>query len=223
MYTLYYSNEPRSARKPLKIADRPGPLAAASSSVSAFPQLSDLTPRSPRTGSPQPGLSHDRTGKSESRSGTPQLSQPRRRRPPPRVTGTSRPAPSPLGYSLGSPETKSTVIFLDDVDDDEDETSGVIVTKPSIASDLPTPVTISPRSGQQGLPKRRTTRTARLVEQARREQYAQSLFDELNRDVFGGALPAETKLNWNKRLLTTAGRAKWHRCVHSRFSSFFLV
>lgn len=49
------------------------------------------------------------------------------------------------------------------------------------------------------------------AEQERRVTYARSLFEELNRSVFEDKLPKETKLNWSKRLLTTAGRAKWHR------------
>ncbi|KAF9454955.1 hypothetical protein P691DRAFT_799965 [Macrolepiota fuliginosa MF-IS2] len=49
------------------------------------------------------------------------------------------------------------------------------------------------------------------AEQARREKYAQNLFDELNTLVFKNGLPQKTKLNWNKRLLTTAGRAKYRR------------
>lgn len=48
-------------------------------------------------------------------------------------------------------------------------------------------------------------------EQTRREKYAAQLFEELNSTIFDNGLPRETKLNWNKRLLTTAGRAKWHR------------
>jgi hypothetical protein len=49
------------------------------------------------------------------------------------------------------------------------------------------------------------------VEQQRRHDYAQQLFDDLNASIFKGGLPNNTALNWNKRLLTTAGRAKWHR------------
>ena len=63
----------------------------------------------------------------------------------------------------------------------------------------------------------RTPRTSKkalaLAAQADLEAYAQELFDELNEDVFKGGLPASTKLVWSKRLLTTAGRAKWHRYV----------
>ena len=49
------------------------------------------------------------------------------------------------------------------------------------------------------------------VEQQKRHDYAQQLFDDLNASIFKGGLPNNTALNWNKRLLTTAGRAKWHR------------
>jgi hypothetical protein len=53
------------------------------------------------------------------------------------------------------------------------------------------------------------------AEQAERAAYAHSLFGELNRTVFAGGLPVETTLVWSGRLLTTAGRARWHRCVLS--------
>lgn len=45
----------------------------------------------------------------------------------------------------------------------------------------------------------------------RRQAYAKLLFKELNESIFGGRLPATTELKWSKRLLTTAGRAHWHR------------
>lgn len=67
----------------------------------------------------------------------------------------------------------------------------------------------SPRKGRQ--PPRTGKKAQAAAEQAKREVYAQQLFTELNRIVFKDGLPKETKLNWNKRLLTTAGRAKWHR------------
>ncbi|OCH92687.1 hypothetical protein OBBRIDRAFT_726371 [Obba rivulosa] len=58
----------------------------------------------------------------------------------------------------------------------------------------------------------RTTKKALAqAEQARREAYARALFDELNEVVFGGGIPASTQLRWSNRLLTTAGKAKWHR------------
>jgi thioester reductase-like protein len=57
----------------------------------------------------------------------------------------------------------------------------------------------------------RTGKKAQVAaERANRVAYAQVLFTELNHVVFGDGLPKDTKLNWNKRLLTTAGRAKWH-------------
>jgi hypothetical protein len=63
------------------------------------------------------------------------------------------------------------------------------------------------------------------AEQAERAAYAQSLFDELNRGVFASGLPIETSLVWSNRLLTTAGRARWHRWVwflSSHLVLFFL-
>jgi hypothetical protein len=60
------------------------------------------------------------------------------------------------------------------------------------------------------------------AEQTRREEYASKLFEDLNRTVFFDGLPKNTKLVWSKRLLTTAGRANWHRyacniCNHVRY------
>jgi predicted SprT family Zn-dependent metalloprotease len=60
-------------------------------------------------------------------------------------------------------------------------------------------------------PSPRIPTRGKAEEQARREKYAAELFEELNSTIFNNNLPPETKLNWNKRLLTTAGRAKWHR------------
>lgn len=61
---------------------------------------------------------------------------------------------------------------------------------------------------------RKTTKRAQLeAEQKKRHDYAQHLFIDLNKVVFNQGLPEGTKLNWNKRLLTTAGRAKYHRFV----------
>jgi hypothetical protein len=61
----------------------------------------------------------------------------------------------------------------------------------------------------------KTPRTSKkalaLADQAERAAYAESLFGELNRSVFAGGLPVETTLIWSNRLLTTAGRARWHR------------
>lgn len=56
-----------------------------------------------------------------------------------------------------------------------------------------------------------TKKKCKQEQQDKLRDYAQTLFAELNRTVFKQQLPEDTKLNWNKRLLTTAGRAKWHR------------
>ncbi|KAH6917146.1 SprT-like family-domain-containing protein [Coprinopsis sp. MPI-PUGE-AT-0042] len=80
------------------------------------------------------------------------------------------------------------------------------------ASATPSSSTASATPKKRGAGTPRTSKKkAREEEQARLREEADSLFKELNRTIFKGGLPEETKLNWNKRLLTTAGRAKWHR------------
>ena len=74
----------------------------------------------------------------------------------------------------------------------------------------------TPISSRQGPPqsKKKGTPRGKKVAAAEKKKlalYAQELFVELNRLVFKDGLPKDTKLNWNKRLLTTAGRARWHR------------
>lgn len=64
------------------------------------------------------------------------------------------------------------------------------------------------RKSPSKIPGRSTHETK---EQARQHKYAAELFAELNKDVFGDRLPKNTALEWSKRLLTTAGRARWHR------------
>lgn len=41
--------------------------------------------------------------------------------------------------------------------------------------------------------------------------YAQRWYDDLNLEVFDSKLPKDTELIWNKKLLTTAGRAHYKR------------
>ncbi|KAF9478727.1 hypothetical protein BDN70DRAFT_808312 [Pholiota conissans] len=60
-------------------------------------------------------------------------------------------------------------------------------------------------------PRANTKRARELADLQRRQDYAQKLFNELNNVVFKGALPPDTKLQWSKRLLSTAGKAKYHR------------
>lgn len=69
------------------------------------------------------------------------------------------------------------------------------------------------KSRVKGTPKapRVTKKAQQVAEQSRREEYAQQLFDELNKRIFKGGLPEDTALKWSNRLLTTAGRARWKR------------
>lgn len=91
------------------------------------------------------------------------------------------------------------------VDSTSDKNSGTAPSQPSR----------TPAHPSRALNSTKTSRTLQkalvAAEQAQREQYAAELFAELNRVVFKNGLPQETKLIWSKRLLTTAGRAKWHR------------
>jgi hypothetical protein len=104
-----------------------------------------------------------------------------------------------------------------DVDDDRRPAPHVVAV--SILATTPkTPLRANPKSTPAKAP-RTSKKALALAEQAERAAYAQSLFDELNRGVFAGGLPVETTLIWSNRLLTTAGRARWHRCVRSFLSS----
>lgn len=87
----------------------------------------------------------------------------------------------------------------------------------SIQATPKTPLKAKPKCSPAKTP-RTSKKALALAEQAERAAYAQSLFDELNRGVFAGGLPDETTLIWSNRLLTTAGRARWHRSVRSFLS-----
>jgi hypothetical protein len=116
-------------------------------------------------------------------------------------------------------EKKNTV--AGDVDDDRPALRALPAhIAVSILATPKTPLRAKPKSTPAKTP--RTSKKALvLAEQAERAAYAQSLFDELNRGVFAGGLPVETTLIWSNRLLTTAGRARWHRCV--RFFLSYLL
>jgi hypothetical protein len=121
-------------------------------------------------------------------------------------------------------EKKTTVVG--DIDDDLPASRALPAhVAVSILSTPKTPLKAKPKSTPAKTP--RTSKKAQaLAEQAERATYAQSLFDELNRGVFAGGLPVETTLIWSNRLLTTAGRARWHRCVRFFLSNllfFFSV
>ena len=79
------------------------------------------------------------------------------------------------------------------------------------AANLLFPLRIEPSPASSPKARSNSKKTQQTVEQQRRHDYAQQLFDDLNASIFKGGLPSNTALNWNKRLLTTAGRAKWHR------------
>lgn len=100
------------------------------------------------------------------------------------------------------------------------------VVLPSLSSATPASslsgsvLTLTPPLKRRGNPgpstPRSNTAKAKLIERRQRlHTYAEELFSELNKTVFKGGLPTNTKLNWNKRLLKTAGRAKFHRLVGS--------
>ncbi|TFK57680.1 hypothetical protein OE88DRAFT_161860 [Heliocybe sulcata] len=79
----------------------------------------------------------------------------------------------------------------------------------SIASPVLPQIAIrTPRTPKQP---RMTKKAQAEAEQAKRAAYAEQLFAELNHTVFKDGLRADTKLVWNTRLLTTAGKARWHK------------
>ncbi|KAM5531516.1 hypothetical protein V8D89_014841 [Ganoderma adspersum] len=97
--------------------------------------------------------------------------------------------------------------------DSEEEIAKIVKPKPRVKGiSEPRPTTASP-GGSMLIPKtpRMTKKALQERELERRHAYAQAFFEELNRSIFGSGIPASTKLQWNKRLLTTAGRAHWHR------------
>jgi len=62
-------------------------------------------------------------------------------------------------------------------------------------------------------PAKLSEKKLRQIELERRKDYAQTIFSTVNEKVFRSRLPTTTELVWNNRLTTTAGRAKYHRCV----------
>jgi hypothetical protein len=115
-----------------------------------------------------------------------------------------------------SQSEKTEPLDMDGLTSSHNEADDVYVTT---SDSLHTPLRV-PSSDSQASPRVRGTRTPKTprrskkataeAEQTRREAYAQELFEDLNNSVFQKKLPP-TRLNWSKRLLTTAGRARWHR------------
>ncbi|KAG6381382.1 hypothetical protein JVT61DRAFT_5796 [Boletus reticuloceps] len=118
-------------------------------------------------------------------------------------------------------------LYVDTSDDEESDKDCILVLNDPPASRRPIR-SIPPAKGQDAAkgntmfesPKKNAVlnssqRGRRSVlkakEQARLQKYATDLFAQLNKDVFGDCLPKDTTLEWSKRLLTTAGRARWHR------------
>ncbi|PPQ78197.1 hypothetical protein CVT26_007574 [Gymnopilus dilepis] len=88
--------------------------------------------------------------------------------------------------------------------------------RPNRVTDLTTPVH-TPNSSTKKMPASQTRsrlNSKKAILEAdlkRRKDYAQQLFSDLNELVFKQGLPSDTQLNWNKRLVSTAGRARFHR------------
>ncbi|KIM47954.1 hypothetical protein M413DRAFT_61836 [Hebeloma cylindrosporum] len=77
---------------------------------------------------------------------------------------------------------------------------------------LDTPSTpLAQRPSVEKTPRTNTKKSRLQAELQRRQKYAQQIFTELNNSVFEKGLPENTKLDWSKRLRTTAGKAKYHR------------
>ncbi|KAI5115417.1 hypothetical protein M0805_004881, partial [Coniferiporia weirii] len=72
------------------------------------------------------------------------------------------------------------------------------------------PLPETPAGAKPPVRKRMTKKALEEQKQAQLAAYAQTLFDDLNEAVFEDRLPKDTALLWNKKLQTTAGRAKWH-------------
>ncbi|KAI0719123.1 SprT-like family-domain-containing protein [Cerioporus squamosus] len=100
----------------------------------------------------------------------------------------------PKAPAADSPESE-----LDTEDDGPAPTklrpSGIVIARARSA-------TASPAPNKAGKAPRMTKKALQQLELARRRDYAQAFFNELNE---------ATTLEWNKRLLTTAGRAHWKR------------
>ena len=134
--------------------------------------------------------------------------KPIRRLPPANTFGTPEPS-TPRRGLLGAllanrPET-----------DSEDDEEVAAIFKPKSVNAHARSATSSPAPNKAGKAPRMTKRALLQLELQRRREYAQSFFNEINETIFGNKLPPGTKLEWSKRLLTTAGRAHWKQYVTS--------
>lgn len=134
--------------------------------------------------------------------------EPSSARKPIRTPSTSKfkePRPSKAPTASRKPQALLHVALGVAEEEDRSSPSNVLVPRA-------TPSTPKQRSRTMNPKTPRTSKKAQAaMEQARREEYAQEIFDELNRVVFEEGIPKKTELKWSNRLLTTAGKARWHR------------
>lgn len=123
--------------------------------------------------------------------------------------GSSKPTRTPKKTPQGTLNTQADIQLGVDKHPNFEQTAPSTPNK-SVSDIPPAPSHPSSRQKPSGTP-RSGKKVLLAAEQEKRHEYAVSLFNDLNRTVFKNGLPEDTKLNWNKRLLTTAGRAKWHR------------
>ena len=140
-------------------------------------------------------------------------------RRPPQTPRTASPDPpgSADKETHGLVRAFSTLSSLTTLPDEDSDKTRVVTDIPP-RTPLAAARAVPPKTPLKSTTPAETTKTPRTskkalaqAEQAERAAYARSLFDELNRTVFAGGLPVETTLAWSNRLLTTAGRARWHR------------
>jgi hypothetical protein len=118
--------------------------------------------------------------------------------------------------ALTDSDSEKKTRLAGDVDDDRPAPTTLPAHVAANVLEMPgtpkTPLMTKPKPKSTPAKTPRTSKKAlALAEQEERAAYAESLFGELNRSVFAGGLPVETTLTWSNRLLTTAGRARWHR------------
>nr|VWP01090.1 Eukaryotic-type serine/threonine kinase (Serine/threonine protein kinase) [Ganoderma boninense] len=136
--------------------------------------------------------------------------KPIRRPPPSSSTGTAAPG---LTTPLAGPSKLQLTVSSGSAS--EEEVATIIKPKSRLKGVSESKLTTGSPGASTLTPKtpRMTKKALHERELERRRAYAQAFFEELNRSIFGGGIPASTELQWNKRLLTTAGRAHWHRQV----------
>nr|VWP02555.1 Oligopeptide transporter OPT-like protein [Ganoderma boninense] len=136
--------------------------------------------------------------------------KPIRRPPPSSSTGTAAPG---LTTPLAGPSKLRLTVSSGSAS--EEEVATIIKPKSRLKGVSESKLTTGSPGASTLTPKtpRMTKKALHERELERRRAYAQAFFEELNRSIFGGGIPASTELQWNKRLLTTAGRAHWHRRV----------